>query len=150
MVPASKTRSRSFIRLLDEVRGCTLCADELPLGPRPVLQADPEARVLLVGQAPGTKVHATGVPFNDPSGDRLRDWLGIDRDTFYDEKRIALLPMAFCYRGTRKVGRSAAAPSVCRNLASIVAGGFARNRADRGHGSVRTGLALERSRPHAD
>ena len=86
--------------LLAEVRACTLCAPHLPHAPRPVLQASASARVLIVGQAPGRKVHETGVPFNDASGERLRDWLGVSRDTFYDPTRIALLPMGFCYPGT--------------------------------------------------
>ena len=85
--------------LLAEVRACRLCEADLPLGPRPVLQASASARLLIVSQAPGTKVHETGLPFNDPSGDRLRDWLGVDRPTFYDAKRIALVPMGFCYPG---------------------------------------------------
>ena len=76
----------------------------LPQAPRPVLQAGPGARVLVVGQAPGRRVHETGLPFNDPSGDRLRDWMGIDRDTFYDASRIALVPMGFCYPGTGRGG----------------------------------------------
>lgn len=91
--------SRRLSSLLVEVRACRLCADELPLGPRPVLRVSPSARVLIIGQAPGTKVHETGIPFNDPSGDRLRDWLGIDRDTFYDVSRIAIMPMGLCYPG---------------------------------------------------
>lgn len=74
------------------------------MGPRPVLQASPTARVLIAGQAPGRKVHETGIPFNDPSGDRLRDWLGIDRETFYDARRIAILPMGFCFPGTGPSG----------------------------------------------
>lgn len=90
--------------LLSEVRACTLCAHDLPRGPRPVVQAGRRARILVVGQAPGTKVHVTGIPFNDPSGDRLRAWMGIDRDTFYDADQIALLPMAFCYPGRGKSG----------------------------------------------
>jgi uracil-DNA glycosylase len=85
--------------LLAEIRACRLCAADLPLGPRPVLRASATARVMIVGQAPGTKVHETGVPFNDPSGDRLRDWLAVDRDTFYDHRRIAIVPMGFCYPG---------------------------------------------------
>ncbi|HZB91116.1 MAG TPA: uracil-DNA glycosylase family protein, partial [Stellaceae bacterium] len=80
-----------FDRLLAELRACTLCAPHLPLGPRPVLRGLPSARLLITSQAPGTKVHETGLSFNDRSGDRLRDWLGIDRDTFYDERRIAIL-----------------------------------------------------------
>jgi uracil-DNA glycosylase len=86
--------------LLREIRACTHCAAQLPLGPRPVLQAHPAARILVVGQAPGRKVHETGLPFNDPSGDRLRDWMGIDRAVFYDPDRLALVPMGFCYPGT--------------------------------------------------
>ncbi len=85
--------------LLAEVRACTACADDLPLGPRPVLRADSSARVLIVGQAPGTRVHETGIPWNDRSGDRLRAWLDMDRDTFYDAGRIAIVPMGFCYPG---------------------------------------------------
>jgi uracil-DNA glycosylase len=74
------------------------------MGPRPVVRAHPAARILLAGQAPGRRVHETGIPFNDPSGDRLRMWLGIDRDTFYDEKKFAIIPMGFCYPGTGKAG----------------------------------------------
>lgn len=91
--------TRSLARAVREARACTLCADRLPLGPRPVLRASATARLLIVGQAPGTRVHATGIPWNDPSGDRLRDWLGLDRDTFYDESRIAIVPMGLCYPG---------------------------------------------------
>lgn len=93
------TRKPSLARLLADARACTLCAAELPLGPRPVLRAGPGARLMIVGQAPGTKVHATGIPFNDPSGDTLRAWLGIGRDTFYDESRIAIVPTGLCYPG---------------------------------------------------
>jgi uracil-DNA glycosylase len=91
-------------QLLREVRACTLCTQHLPLGPRPVLQLHPAATILIAGQAPGRKVHASGVPFQDASGDRLRDWMGIDAVTFYDAKRIALLPMGFCYPGTGASG----------------------------------------------
>jgi uracil-DNA glycosylase len=80
-------------------RACRVCARHLPLGPRPVLRARTSARLLIVGQAPGTRVHETGVPWNDPSGDRLRDWLDLDREAFYDEARIAIVPMGFCYPG---------------------------------------------------
>lgn len=86
-------------RLLAEIRGCRLCADHLPLGPRPVVRAAPTATMLIIGQAPGTKVHESGIPWNDRSGDRLRDWLQMDRDRFYDESRIAIMPMGFCYPG---------------------------------------------------
>ncbi|WP_420467828.1 uracil-DNA glycosylase family protein [Panacagrimonas sp.] len=90
--------------LLSEIRACTLCSGHLPLGPRPVLRAAPQARLLIVGQAPGTKVHASGVPWNDASGERLRQWMDVDRDTFYDAARIAIVPMGFCYPGRGKGG----------------------------------------------
>ena len=86
-------------RVLAEARACRVCEAVLPRGPRPVVRASESARLLIVGQAPGTKVHATGVPWNDPSGDRLRQWLDLDRDTFYDDTRIAIAPMGFCYPG---------------------------------------------------
>lgn len=90
--------------LLDQARACTLCAAHLPLGPRPVLQWHPQARILIAGQAPGRKVHASGVPFDDASGERLRAWLGIDKAVFYDPRQVAVLPMGFCYPGTGKSG----------------------------------------------
>jgi len=90
--------------LLDEVRQCTLCAGQLPLGPRPVVQVGPTARILIAGQAPGRRVHASGVPFDDPSGERLRAWMGVDSATFYDARRVAILPMGFCYPGTGASG----------------------------------------------
>jgi len=89
----------SFTQLMTEVRGCTHCAATLPLGPRPVLRGLPSARLLITSQAPGTKVHQTGLSFDDRSGERLRHWLGIDRERFYDERRIAILPMGLCYPG---------------------------------------------------
>ncbi len=94
----------SFSSLLTEVRACTLCKAELPLGPRPVLQLHPDARVLIAGQAPGRKVHDSGVPFDDASGDRLREWLGVTREVFYDPKKIAILPMGFCFPGSGRSG----------------------------------------------
>jgi uracil-DNA glycosylase len=90
--------------LLREVRACTVCAADLPLGPRPVLRGAVTARLMIISQAPGTKVHETGLSFNDRSGDMLRGWLGIDRETFYDESRIAILGMGFCYPGRDKGG----------------------------------------------
>ena len=85
--------------LLARVRDCRLCEAHLPLGPRPVVRASHTARVLIIGQAPGTKVHESGIPWNDRSGDVLRDWLDVDKDVFYDEARIAIIPMGFCYPG---------------------------------------------------
>lgn len=90
--------------LLREARACTHCAAYLPLGPRPVVRMAASARLLIVGQAPGTRVHASGIPWNDRSGDRLRDWMGIDATTFYDEGRIAIMPMGFCYPGVNARG----------------------------------------------
>ena len=90
--------------LLTEVRACTLCAAHLPLGPRPVLQLHPSARILIAGQAPGRKVHASGVPFDDVSGDRLRAWLGLSREVFYDARKVAILPMGFCFPGSGTSG----------------------------------------------
>ena len=94
----------TFETLITEVRGCTLCRAHLPHGVRPVLQIDPQARVLIAAQAPGRKVHASGVPFDDASGDRLRDWMGVKPAVFYDAKQIAILPMGFCYPGTGTSG----------------------------------------------
>ncbi len=85
--------------LLGEVRACRVCAAHLPLGPRPVLRAAAGARLLIIGQAPGTRVHESGIPWNDRSGERLRDWLDVERETFYDQGRIAIVPMGFCYPG---------------------------------------------------
>ncbi|MEO0972020.1 MAG: uracil-DNA glycosylase family protein [Pseudomonadota bacterium] len=86
--------------LIEQISSCRLCDDTLPLGPRPVVQLYADARVLIAGQAPGVKVHETGIAFNDPSGDRLREWLGVDRDAFYHSGLFALVPMGFCYPGT--------------------------------------------------
>jgi len=91
-------------KLLVDIRACRLCEAHLPLGPRPVLQASSTSRLLIVSQAPGRKVHDTGIPFNDVSGERLRDWLGIDRDAFYDASRVAIVPMGFCFPGTGRGG----------------------------------------------
>ena len=85
--------------LLTEIRGCRLCEAALPLGPRPVLRASATARLLIAGQAPGSLVHGSGVPFDDASGVRLREWLRVDKATFYDESRVAIVPMGFCYPG---------------------------------------------------
>lgn len=96
--------SESFDALQARIRACRICEAFLPLGPRPVMQASLTARLLIVSQAPGRKVHATGIPFNDPSGDRLRDWLGIDKAAFYDANQVAIVPMGFCFPGTGSSG----------------------------------------------
>ncbi|BBK40603.1 uracil-DNA glycosylase [Allostella vacuolata] len=103
-------------RLLAEIRACRLCAAHLPLGPRPVVRGHATARILLASQAPGTKVHASGLSFDDASGDRLRDWLGVDRQTFYDESRIAMAPMGFCYPGRLPRGGDAPPRPECAPL----------------------------------
>ena len=128
----------SLDALLREIRGCNLCAAALPLGPRPVLRAAATARLMIVGQAPGTRVHETGIPWNDASGDRLRAWLGIERDAFYDESRIAIVPMGFCYPGVDRNGgerpprpecarrwHPLLAPHLARVALTLLVGGYA-------------------------
>ncbi|MFT5693576.1 MAG: uracil-DNA glycosylase [Oceanicoccus sp.] len=90
--------------LIDDARSCTLCAPQLIDGVRPVFQVHPTAKILIAGQAPGKRVHQSGIPFDDASGDRLRDWMGISKDTFYCAEKIAILPMGFCYPGKGKSG----------------------------------------------
>ncbi len=91
---------RTLPQLLAAARACMICAEHLPLGPRPVFQLHRDARILIAGQAPGRRVHESGIPFDDASGQRLREWMGISRDDFYDPRRVAILPMGFCYPGT--------------------------------------------------
>ncbi len=104
-----------LIRVLDEIRSCQLCADSLSLGVRPIIQAAKNASLLIVGQAPGAKVHASGVPWDDASGERLREWLNISKEDFYDDDLVAIMPMGFCYPGRGKSGdlppRSECAPT---------------------------------------
>ena len=95
---------QDFDALLRQVRQCRHCEPDLPLSANPVVQLHPDAQLMVIGQAPGTRVHATGVPWNDPSGDRLRRWLDMDRDSFYDPHRVAIMPMGFCYPGKGKTG----------------------------------------------
>jgi len=90
--------------LLAEIRSCTVCAPFLSFGPRPVVQLSPQAKILILSQAPGKKVHESGIPFTDASGKRLREWMGIDRNIFYDKEKIAILPMGLCYPGKGKTG----------------------------------------------
>jgi uracil-DNA glycosylase len=101
---SSQSLDNSLERLLRQVRSCELCKADLPMGLRPVLRVSTTARILIVGQAPGTRVHETGIPWNDPSGDRLREWMGVGRETFYDESRIAIIPMGYCYPGRNPKG----------------------------------------------
>ena len=106
--------SHKLDSLLRDIRACRICEAHLPLGPNPVLRASTTARILVVGQAPGTKVHATGIPWNDASGERLRAWMGIDHDVFYDESRIAIVPMGFCYPGRGRGGDNPPRPECAR------------------------------------
>jgi uracil-DNA glycosylase len=99
---AKSDREKPATALRKRVAACTVCAASLPAGPRPIVQFSASATVLVIGQAPGAKVHASGVPWQDDSGDRLRAWMGIGADDFYDPSKIALVPMGFCYPGSRK------------------------------------------------
>jgi len=115
--------------LLDRISDCRICAERFAATatahePRPVLRVSPTARVLVAGQAPGARVHASGLPFDDPSGDRLRDWMGIDRATFYDQSRIAVVPMAFCFPGYDAKGADLPPPGICAKTwrAEVLAG----------------------------
>lgn len=101
---------------MEAARACAVCAAHLPLGPRPVFRLSPGARLLIVGQAPGTKVHESGIPWNDRSGDRLRQWMAIDREDFYDQRRIAILPMGLCYPGRLAQGGDAPPRPECAPL----------------------------------
>lgn len=100
----SEAPGESLAALLGEIRGCRICAEALPHEPRPVLRAEASARVMICGQAPGTRVHASGIPFNDPSGVRLRQWLDMSPETFYDSARVAIVPMGFCFPGQDRKG----------------------------------------------
>jgi uracil-DNA glycosylase len=120
---------RATPALLDRITACRLCAGQFAAtgtghAPRPVLRVAPGARILVAGQAPGARVHASGLPFDDPSGDRLRDWMGIDRATFYDCSRIAVVPMAFCFPGYDAKGADLPPPRVCAETwrAEVLAG----------------------------
>lgn len=96
--------TESLNGLVTEVRACTICEPHLPNGVRPVLQVNSDAKILIAGQAPGRRAHATGIPFDDPSGDRLRDWMGVTREQFYNPQLFAIVPMGFCYPGTGNSG----------------------------------------------
>lgn len=125
--------------LHSEIKSCTLCAEHLPLGPRPVVQFSARSRILIIGQAPGTKVHASGIPWDDDSGDRLRDWLGLAKPAFYDPDMVALVPMGFCYPGKSKGGDAAPRPECApqwhnrvlaqlpKNCLTLLVGGYAQS-----------------------
>ena len=94
----------SISALIFEAKRCRICENSLPLGPRPVFSLHPKSKILVIGQAPGTKVHATGIPWNDPSGEELRRWMGVDRSLFYNPEIFGIMPMGFCYPGRGKGG----------------------------------------------
>ncbi len=104
MCKRDQEKPPSLEEFLRDVRECSICADHLPLGPRPVVQVGEGARILIAGQAPGRRVHESGVPFKDPSGDRLRRWMGVTEDEFYDSESVAIVPMGFCFPGSSKSG----------------------------------------------
>lgn len=108
----AETLAETLAEAVAAARACRLCAD-LPLGPRPVVRASATARLLIVGQAPGTAVHASGIPWDDPSGERLRDWLGLTPEVFHDEARVAIVPMGLCYPGRLAAGGDAAPRAIC-------------------------------------
>jgi len=95
----SRKQSAVLERLLGEIRGCRICADVLAHEPRPVLRLKSTVKLCIVGQAPGLRVHESGIPFNDPSGERLRAWMGVTREEFYDDRKIGIVPMGFCFPG---------------------------------------------------
>src|SRR5919205_3094544 len=109
-------RAADLASLLAEIRACDVCKAHLPLGPRPVVRGGATARLLIIGQAPGTRVHETGLSFDDRSGDRLRQWLALDRAEFYDESRVAIMPMGFCYPGRLPAGGDAPPRRECAPL----------------------------------
>ena len=90
--------------LIENISKCTICSEHLELGPRPVINVDAKSRIVIIGQAPGLAVHKTGIPWDDKSGENLRDWLGIEKEAFYDGKQIGIVPMGFCYPGKGKTG----------------------------------------------
>lgn len=106
----------SLDALLDEIRDCRACEGELPHEPRPVVRVFPQTRMLICGQAPGRRVHESGLPFTDPSGDRLRGWMGVDYDTFYADRRLGVAAMAFCFPGTNPKGGDYPPPKRCAQM----------------------------------
>lgn len=109
----------SFPEMMHAIAQCDVCAEHLPFAPKPIVQLHPSARILVVGQAPGRKAHEAGIPFDDLSGDRLRAWMGVTRETFYDARQIALLPMGFCFPGTGKSGDLPPRPECAAQVAHI-------------------------------
>ncbi len=115
-MPDAAAATTASASVLAEALACRVCEAHLPLGPRPVFRITPTARLLIIGQAPGTKVHETGIPWNDRSGDRLRLWLGMEREAFYDATRIGILPAGLCYPGRLPNGSDAPPRPECAPL----------------------------------
>jgi len=111
---AEQVPKNELDRLMADIRACTICQDHLPLGPHPILQVAGSAKILIAGQAPGKKVHESGVPFDDQSGERLRSWLGLTSEQFYDSKKVAILPMGFCYPGAGVSGDAPPRPECAK------------------------------------
>ena len=111
---AEQVPKNELDRLMADIRACTICQDHLPLGPHPILQVAGSAKILIAGQAPGKKVHESGVPFDDQSGVRLRSWLGLTSEQFYDSKKVAILPMGFCYPGAGVSGDAPPRPECAK------------------------------------
>ena len=109
----------SFPEMMHAIAQCDVCAEHLPFAPKPIVQLHPSARILVVGQAPGRKAHEAGIPFDDLSGDRLRAWMGVTRETFYDARQIALLPMGLCFPGTGKSGDLPPRPECATQVAHV-------------------------------
>lgn len=130
----------SLESLLHQIRSCSICTAHLPLGPRPVLQISGSAQILIVGQAPGRKVHETGIPFNDASGDRLRSWLGMSREEFYDDHKVAILPMGFCFPGTGKSGDLPPRPECAATWRASLLSHLEKYQTDPGYRSLCHGL----------
>jgi len=108
------------MKLLTDIRNCTICNAHLPNPAKPILQASASSKILIIGQAPGQKAHTSGIPWSDPSGDRLRLWLGVDKETFYDPAIFALMPMGFCYPGKDKGGDVAPRPECAPKWHSLL------------------------------
>ena len=125
--------------LLADIRACRACAGDLPHEPRPVITVKPTTRLLIAGQAPGRRVHESGVPFDDPSGERLRSWMGVDRNTFYEHPAFGVAAMAFCYPGTVKGGGDIPPPRPLRR--AVAKGPDRRASRDRADPSARAARA---------
>jgi hypothetical protein len=127
--------------LLSDIRACRACAGGFGFEPRPVVHVGPDTRLLICGQAPVRRVHESGLPFDDASGDRLRDWLGVDRHTFYGDARIGVAGMAFCFPGSNPKGGRLSTPAALRSaMAAPASRAVARGRVDAARGNLRPAM----------